>query len=112
MANDVKVSMPMLKVLRAMVDRPLQPMYGLELMAAADIKSGTLYPLLARLQQAGWLEGEWEQHDPESGRPPRKFYRLSEDGMARARTALAEAHAALKPARLNARRPGIAGGRA
>jgi DNA-binding PadR family transcriptional regulator len=106
MTNDVQVSMPMLKVLRVMVDQPLKQMYGLELMKAAEIKSGTLYPLLARLTQAGWLEAEWEQHDPDAGRPPRKFYRLSKDGMARARTTLAEAHAATAPAKpLRASRP-------
>ena len=109
MANDLQITLPLLKVLRAMVDQPLKEWYGLELMRAAGIQSGTLYPLLQRLQKAGWLTGEWEKHDPDAGRPPRKFYKLSKDGMAQARSALAAAHAALAPADRPRRRAGLAG---
>ena len=96
MASDVQITLPVLKVLRVMIDAPLRQQYGLQLMHGAGLKSGTLYPVLARLERAGWIDGEWEQ-EPHRGRPPRKFYKLSEDGMALARTALAEAATALSP---------------
>jgi len=40
--------------------------------------SGTLYPILAKLEHAGWLAGGKEDIDPQTeGRPPRRFYRIS-----------------------------------
>ena len=41
------------------------------------VVEGTLYPLLTRLKNAGWLEYRWEES--KSG-PPRKYYQLTETG--------------------------------
>ncbi|WP_222853700.1 PadR family transcriptional regulator [Fodinicola acaciae] len=52
--------------------------YGLELMRATGLPSGTLYPILVRLQDAGWVETHWEDVDPATaGRPARRYYRLT-----------------------------------
>lgn len=53
--------------------------HGYELCRLAGIKSGTLYPLLIRLESQGYLEAEW-QAPTESGRPPRHAYRLTAAG--------------------------------
>lgn len=69
--------------------------YGLELMDRAGVRSGFLYPLLARLAGAGWLVGEREQINASAaGRPARTYYRLTPLGKREARAALA----ALSPA--------------
>ncbi len=47
---------------------------------AFEIKEGTLYPVLYRLEQAGAVEPEWRQ--PERG-VPRKYYRITEAGRIR-----------------------------
>lgn len=62
--------------------------YGYELQSLAGIKSGTLYPLLIRLEAQGYLEAEWQQ-PAASGRPPRHAYRLTAAGrlLARAQAA-------------------------
>jgi len=53
--------------------------HGYDLCREADIKSGTLYPLLARLAADGHLEAEWRA--PETpGRPARHAYRLTAAG--------------------------------
>jgi PadR family transcriptional regulator, regulatory protein PadR len=53
--------------------------------------SGTLYPLLQRLENAGWLKSEWEEVDPsEAGRPRRRLYKLTGHGQTRAVRELAE----------------------
>ncbi|HWN61971.1 MAG TPA: helix-turn-helix transcriptional regulator, partial [Streptosporangiaceae bacterium] len=39
------------RVLRAFLDEPTAPRYGYDLMKAASLQSGTLYPLLARLER-------------------------------------------------------------
>ena len=53
--------------------------YGYELASLTGIKSGTLYPLLIRLEAQGYLEAEWQQ-PAASGRPPRHAYRLTTSG--------------------------------
>ena len=49
-----------------------------------DLKEGTLYPALRRLEERGFVKSHWEER--ESGMP-RKYYRLTERG----RRALTEA---------------------
>jgi PadR family transcriptional regulator PadR len=57
--------------------------YGFELtrqLASADglvTSEGTVYPLLARLRQEGLVETTWQES---SQGPPRRYYRLTEDG--------------------------------
>lgn len=53
--------------------------HGYELCQRAGIRSGTLYPLLIRLEAQGHLESEW-QAPLEAGRPPRHAYRLTVTG--------------------------------
>jgi len=40
----------------------------------------TVYPLLRRLQKEGYLTAQWK--DSAEGLPPRKYYRLTEEGLA------------------------------
>ena len=58
--------------------------HGYDLCRQAGIKSGTLYPLLIRLEEQGYLEAEW-QAPAERGRPPRHAYRLTAAGLQLAR---------------------------
>lgn len=83
----------MLLVVRAMLAEPAREMYGLEICKAADLPSGTIHPMLARLERCGWLESRWEDIEPaEEGRPRRRYYHLSPHGMERARAALNKVH--------------------
>lgn len=63
-------------VLEHFVAAPSRWFYGYTLMSALDLPSGTLYPVLIRLADAGWLETRWEP-PAENGRPPRHLYRLA-----------------------------------
>jgi PadR family transcriptional regulator, regulatory protein PadR len=58
--------------------------HGYELSSLTGIKSGTLYPLLIRLEAQGYLEAEWQRPLP-SGQPPRHAYRLTAAGQRLAR---------------------------
>ncbi len=51
-----------------------------------DLKEGTLYPALRRLEERGFVESRWQE--PESGMP-RKYYRLTDRGRVALREALA-----------------------
>jgi PadR family transcriptional regulator, regulatory protein PadR len=81
-------------VLREMLADPAAHYYGLQLIKATALPGGTLYPIMARLEAAGWLTGDWEEsvaHIAE-GRPPRHYYRFTDDGAEQARDALAGAY--------------------
>lgn len=58
--------------------------HGYQLARSAGVKSGTLYPLLIRLEEQGHLEAEWQQ-PAERGRPARHAYRLTATGAKLAR---------------------------
>jgi PadR family transcriptional regulator, regulatory protein PadR len=84
-------------VLRALLAEPTQEMYGLQICEAAGLPSGTIHPILARLEhEHGWTVSRWEDVKPEiEGRPRRRYYRLTDDGAERARIALAQATVSL-----------------
>lgn len=97
-------------VLRALLENPTQERYGLELCGMAGLESGTIHPILARLEAAGWVDSSWEEVDPsEQGRPRRRYYRLNPEGAERARHALARVSAKSATA-LGVLRPGLTGG--
>lgn len=54
--------------------------HGYELTRDTGIASGTLYPLLMRLTDRGYLESRWKQAVGPPGRPPRHLYRLTTTG--------------------------------
>jgi PadR family transcriptional regulator, regulatory protein PadR len=100
----VKLTGPLERVLRVMLSDPTAPHYGYDLMKAAKLPSGTLYPMLARLQQEGLVGSEWEaQREDAGGRPPRKYYRLTADGLRVARIELAQASSSPVAARVAGR---------
>lgn len=89
--RDPRMSGPTLKVLKLLIEKPKDEHSGAGISKLTKVGAGTLYPLLARLEQAGWIIGEWEDIDATAaGRPKRRFYRLTGLGQTRARAAFAE----------------------
>jgi DNA-binding PadR family transcriptional regulator len=87
----VTVTLITARVLAALLEDPTGEHYGLELMHRAGVSSGTLYPILRRLANAGWVTDKWEVVDPsEAARPRRRYYSLTRRGTEGARLALAE----------------------
>lgn len=80
------------RTLIALLEAPRSWRYGYDLMKVAGLSSGTLYPLLARLTEDGWLESRWEESEL-PGKPPRQLYRLTAAGRIQARQALERAQA-------------------
>jgi hypothetical protein len=78
------------RLVRVFLVGPTTPRFGFELMAAAELLSAELYPLLAQLERARWIEGRWEPTDPFAGRKhPRRYYRLTANGYHAAQCAFA-----------------------
>lgn len=80
------------RTLAAFLESPRSWRYGYDLMKVAAVSSGTLYPLLARLTDDGWLESRWEESEF-PGKPPRQLYRLTATGRTQARDAIGRARA-------------------
>lgn len=69
-------------VLAEMLGEPSESRYGLDMCASTGLPSGTIYPILARLERIGWVESDWEDPDAHiaEGRPRRRYYRLTREG--------------------------------
>ena len=98
------------RVLGAFLADPAAPRYGYDLMKAARLPSGTLYPLLARLERENLVASAWETPQQE-GERPRKYYQLTGEGIRIARLELAQASARRQraPARTGRPAPGSLG---
>ncbi|MGF7123795.1 PadR family transcriptional regulator [Rhodococcus sp. AG1013] len=66
------------------------PIWGLQIVRETGRPAGSVYPILARLEEAGWVESAWETDQAHSG-PRRRYYTLTDDGRARATAMLAPA---------------------
>lgn len=75
MRGTPRFSLPTQLVLEYCLAAPARWFHGYTLISELDLPSGTLYPVLMRLADAGWLESRWESPAP-GGRPPRRLYRL------------------------------------
>lgn len=91
-----RMSLQTLTLLRVMLDRFDDQHYGYDLMTKAKLKSGSLYPILDRLEHHGLVASAWEDIDPKvAGRAPRRYYRLTAEGIRRAEEELRAAQASL-----------------
>lgn len=106
-----RMTLPTQLVLRVLLEEPTREWYGLELSAVAGLATGTIHPILARLERVGWLSSRWEQVDTRrEGRPRRRYYRLDPASLAAVQAALHRADAGVRA--LTRFRPRAAGGEA
>ena len=86
-----------LLVLQALLGDPDQELYGLQISAETGLLPGTTYPILLRLENAGWVTSRLEDIDPHTEkRPARRYYSLTASGTTQAVAAVA---AARRPSR-------------
>jgi|SRR6476646_5028678 len=92
------------RILEALVTEPTADWWGSKIAPIAELKSGTLYPALMRMERLGWLRGRWEEIDPaKEGRPRRRLYRITAEGEIAAKEILSPAvvhHAPAPPIHL------------
>ena len=103
-----RMTIPTQLVLRTLLAEPTHEMYGLQICEQAGLPSGTIHPILARLEREhGWVTSRWEDINPrQEGRPRRRYYLLTEDGAERACIALAQATTSVSTIGLRARPAG------
>lgn len=100
MVRNRSLSGPARDVLALLAEAGRSWRHGYDLSRDAGIKSGTLYPLLMRLEAQHYLEAKW-QAPAELGRPARHAYRLTAAGrqLARDNPPLALADRGVAPAK-------------
>ena len=56
--------------------------YGFDIMDAASLPSGTVYPILGRLEEGGYVRSRWEPAEiaQKNRRPPRRYYEITSAG--------------------------------
>lgn len=85
MARPANASLQIRAVMAAFLAQAGAWHYGYDLSRQTGIKPGTLYPMLMRLAERGFLESEWRP-SLKPGRPARHAYRLTEAGVALAQS--------------------------
>lgn len=76
-------------LLETLLEEPLSWRHGYAISKVTGLKPGTLYPLLMRLGDAGFLASQWTEPE-KPGRPPRHVYRLTGAGIDLAREVAGE----------------------
>jgi len=88
--QDLDITPKMALVLKVFLEDPAEPRYGFDLMKRTGMASGSLYPMLAKLENAGWLTRGKENIDPRAaGRPARTNYTITGAAISAARVQLA-----------------------
>lgn len=80
----------------ALMEDPHGKHWGYETSKKAGVRSGVLYPMFKRMLTEGWITDGWEDPTVIQGRPPRRYYELTDAGRA-------ELGATLQRARSDAR---------
>ena len=98
----VKFTYPTTLVLHALAEGIR---HGFDILEATELPSGTVYPILRRLEREGLVAADWEDAAIAHGeqRPPRRYYELTADGRAFLQTARAR-YSVPRPVTMRARR--------
>jgi PadR family transcriptional regulator PadR len=91
MTGPVRITGPLLDVLEVFLqaltdDREL---HGWAILKATKRAGPTIYGVLDRLEDAGWIAGQWEDQPPKANTPRRRLYRLTPTGAVAARDLVA-----------------------
>ena len=95
--GELRITGTVMKVLGASLSSGRVELSGADISRATNLSSGTLYPILFRLERAGWLESRWEDEDPRVlKRPRRRLYQVTALGERRARAAVKDLEPAFR----------------
>lgn len=83
-------------VFQTFLDAPGDRTYGFELAEATNLPSGTIYPILRRMEEEGFVKSYWAEVDTGSQRRRRRYYELTGEGRRTARAATAPQRQALR----------------
>lgn len=103
----MRITRTVVLVAAALMEQPHERQWGYDLSQRAGVSSNALYQVVARFHERGWLADGWEKVDPAAKRPPRRYYTITANGMARLGALLADASRDRRFTELNLN-PGLA----
>jgi DNA-binding PadR family transcriptional regulator len=83
-------------VFQAFLDAPSDETYGFELAQVTGLPSGTIYPILRRLEDEGFIKHRWAEVQAGDQRRRRRYYELTGEGRSAAQAATAKQGPALR----------------
>jgi PadR family transcriptional regulator, regulatory protein PadR len=91
MAAPVRITRPLLEVLEVFLQAfsDSRELHGWAILKATKRAGPTIYGVLDRLEDAGWVSARWEDQQPNTNTPRRRLYRLTPTGAVAARDLLA-----------------------
>jgi DNA-binding PadR family transcriptional regulator len=103
----VRVTAPLLDVLEVFLAANGDELHGWAIIKASQRGGPTVYKILERLTEMGWVTARWEHQAAEPNKPRRRYYKLTGDGVAQADALIADR----RPARFGKPpRPALDGG--
>jgi PadR family transcriptional regulator PadR len=86
-----RITGPTLDVLEVLVQACWEgvDVHGWGIMKAVKRAGPTVYGVLDRLEDAGWVSGRWEDEPSMAGKPRRRYYKLTATGAPAAQALLA-----------------------
>jgi DNA-binding PadR family transcriptional regulator len=90
-AGPIRVTDPLLDVVEVflLAFHDDVQLHGWAISKATRRSGPTVYGVLDRLENAGWIIGRWEAQDAEANKPRRRLYRLTPTGLTATRDLLA-----------------------
>jgi len=76
----MRLTHSLVQVVLALSEDPFGQHWGYDLSRKAHVRSGAMYPILRRMLNEGWLTDGWEDPAETAGRPPRRYYTLTDKG--------------------------------
>lgn len=87
----MRTTYALVRLAAALIAAPEDRHWGYQLSKMSGVRSGAMYPRLTSMLEEGWLEDGWQTEQEAGGRPPRRYYTLTEKGKAELRALLARA---------------------
>jgi len=82
MAGPLRITSPLLDVLEVLITalNSGEDLHGWAIMKEVKRSGPTVYGVLDRLEDMGWITGEWESRSTEPNKPRRRFYHVTPTG--------------------------------
>jgi PadR family transcriptional regulator PadR len=78
----MRITTALVQVAMVLMLEPDERHWGYELAKASGVRSGVMYPILRRMMEEGWISDGWENPNEVEGRPPRRYYTVTDKGRA------------------------------
>ena len=84
MPKEIMFTLQTFRVMGIFCKRPEKEFFGSEISMKTNLPSGTIYPLLGRLEAAGFVKSVWEEgRARDLKRPLKRFYKMTDEGKSR-----------------------------